>query len=119
MKITLFCIPLLLVVASNAAPAHVFLDHADPRVGSELARSPRQVSVWFTGDVEPAFSTLEVFTADDKQVDNKDTHRDAADKTLLTVSLPDLPAGAYKVIWHATATDTHRTQGSFKFTVKD
>jgi methionine-rich copper-binding protein CopC len=29
-----------------------------------------------------------------------------------------LAAGTYKVIWHATDADTHKTQGSYRFTVK-
>jgi methionine-rich copper-binding protein CopC len=33
------------------------------------------------------------------------------------VALKPLRAGVYKVIWHATAVDTHKTDGSFNFTV--
>ena len=28
-----------------------------------------------------------------------------------------LAAGTYKVEWHAVSTDTHKTQGSYSFTV--
>jgi copper resistance protein C len=67
---------------------------------------------------EPAFSTITVSTDDDKQIDKKDSHQDDKDKKLLIVSLPDLPAGTYKVHWHVVCTDTHTTQGDFKFTLK-
>ena len=37
--------------------------------------------------------------------------------THLAVDLKPLPPGTYTVVWHATATDTHKTQGTFQFTV--
>src|ERR1700730_6630047 len=36
----------------------------------------------------------------------------------MTVSLPKGPAGTYRVSWQAVATDTHRTAGSFDFTIQ-
>lgn len=98
--------------------AHAFLDHSDPKVGSTVANSPAKVKIWFTQELEPAFSSIEVKNSQDKEVDKKDTHVDAEDKSLLEVSLPPLPAGTYTVIWHVISTDTHRTQGHFEFTIK-
>ena len=37
--------------------------------------------------------------------------------TVLAVPLKPLPPGVYTVSWHATATDTHKTEGKFTFTV--
>ena len=45
-------------------------------------------------------------------------HPDEKDAKELIVSLPDLPAGTYKVVWHVLSVDTHKTQGDFKFTVQ-
>ena len=100
------------------ASAHAFLDHADPKVGSTVDQPPTEVKITFTEELEPAFSTITVSTSDDKQIDKKDTHLDDNDKKLLIVSLPTLPPGTYKVHWHVVASDTHTTQGDFKFTVK-
>ncbi len=102
----------------SAACAHAFLDHADPKVGSTVTNSPTEIKVWFTQNLEPAFSTLEVEDVQGKEVDKKDAHLDDKDKTLFVVSLPPLPSGTYTVIWHAVSVDTHRTQGRFEFTVK-
>ena len=33
--------PLLLMLATGPAPAHAFLDHAEPRVGNKVATPPR------------------------------------------------------------------------------
>ena len=109
---------ILLLAFTNIASAHAFLDHAEPRVGSAISRAPSEVRIWFTQRLEPAFSKIQVFDAEGKQVDKKDTHADPKEKSLLVVSLPELAAGVYKVSWHVVSVDTHRTQGDFKFTVK-
>jgi methionine-rich copper-binding protein CopC len=36
----------------------------------------------------------------------------------MSVALPDLAPGVYKVQWTAVAADGHRTQGHYNFTVK-
>ena len=99
------------------AGAHAFLDHAEPKVGSTVADSPPRVAVHFTQSVEPAFSTVQVSAADGKRVDQADVKVDPADPATLTVGVPKLPAGTYKVEWKVTSVDTHRTHGTFEFTV--
>jgi hypothetical protein len=110
-------ISLLCLIAPHAL-AHATLDHAEPRVGATVTRSPAEVKVWFSQKVEAAFSKIEVFDAAGKQVDRKDSRVDPKDKALLVVSVPDLAPGTYKVVWHAVSVDTHRTHGDFKFHVK-
>jgi methionine-rich copper-binding protein CopC len=98
----------------SLAQAHAFLDHADPKVGSTGA-SPTQVTVFMTEDLEAAFSKLQVFDAKGTEVDKKDVKVTGA---TMTVSVPKLPTGAYKVVWSAVAVDTHHTTGTFPFTVQ-
>jgi copper resistance protein C len=102
----------------RCAAAHAFLDHAEPAVGSQVTQAPTEVKIWFTEAVEPAFSEIQVQDADGHEVDCKDSHLDAKDNTLLIVSLPSISSGTYKVLWHVVASDTHHTQGDFKFSVK-
>jgi copper resistance protein C len=108
----------LLLVVQITARAHAFLDRADPKVGGEIAKSPDKLKLWFTQDVEPAFSSVEVRDAGGKEVDKKDARVDDKDHSLLVVSLPDLPSGTYRVTWHVASVDTHKTQGHFEFTIK-
>jgi len=117
MKITpkLYVLAFLLT-ATTLAHAHAFLDHADPRVGSTV-QAPGKVTIWFTEEVEIAFSHIKVFDAQGNEVDRKDTKVDPSDKSVLTVSLPKLPPGKYKVAWSVIAIDTHHTTGTFPFTV--
>jgi len=100
----------------GAASAHAFLDTSVPPVGSTVQQAPAEVSIHFTEGVEPLFSTIVVQDASGARVDAGGAHLEG-DDTHLAVGLKPLPPGTYEVIWHATATDTHKTQGSFTFTV--
>ncbi len=114
----IFLTVLFTLAGFSLAQAHAFLDHADPRVGSTLADSPPQVKIWFTEELEAAFSKIQVFDASGNEVDQKDVKVDPANKAIMTVSLPKLPPATYKVKWSAVAVDTHHTTGTFTFTVK-
>lgn len=101
---------------STHALAHAFLDGAMPRVGSESSTSPAQVVLHFTQGVEPDFSRIEVRDASGASVAAGAPHADG-DPTHFAVPVKKLGAGIYTVIWHVTAVDTHKTQGTFHFTV--
>ena len=109
---------LLLAAAAPRAFAHAFPDHAQPAVGSTVSPAPAEVKIWFTGKLEPAFSKIEVQDAGGASVDQSNAAVDPQDATLMHVSLKPLPAGTYKVHWHAVSVDTHATDGDFTFTVK-
>ena len=109
---------LLFAAFAPRASAHAFLDHSEPKVGGTIAAPPKVVKLWFTEHLEPAFSTVRVENAEGKQVDKKDAHLDAKNRSLLLVSLPKLPPGRYTVKWRVVSADTHKTEGHFKFTIK-
>ena len=104
------------VLASSAA-AHAFLDHALPAVGSTVHAPPPQVKLWFTQKLEPAFSTAEVADSTGKRVDQADARVDDGDPTVLTVSLPQLVPGRYRVKWRVLSVDTHVSEGDYSFDV--
>ena len=101
---------------AGPAFAHAYLDHASPRVGNTVAQSPREVVLWFTEQIEPAFSTIEVRNEQGTAV-NSGKATVGGDRTQLRVSVKSLPPGTYKVIWRVLSVDTHRTQGDFTFNV--
>jgi hypothetical protein len=105
-----------LVLWTGTAWAHAFLARSDPAVGATVA-APKQVSIWYTEEVEPAFSRIEVTNGAGQRVDEGGTHIDPANRELLHVALKPLPPGTYKVTWHVVSVDTHHTQGDFTFTV--
>jgi methionine-rich copper-binding protein CopC len=104
----------LLPLGTSAAHAHAFLDHADPRVGSTVPTAPRELSLSFTQNLEPAFSTVEVRDANGARVDQGKAQISA---DVMRVGLKPLPPGTYKVRWRALSVDTHTTEGSFSFQV--
>jgi methionine-rich copper-binding protein CopC len=93
------------------------LDHASPPVGSSQGAAPREVVLWFTEQLEPAFSTIEVRNANGAVVSSGKASVDPKQRTQLRVPLKSLGPGTYKVIWRVLSVDTHRTQGNFTFRV--
>ncbi len=108
----------LMALPAGRADAHAFLRHASPPVGSTLATPPRQVVLDFTEKVEPRFSAIEVQDAAGARVDANDLHAAPDDARRLIIGLKPLAPGSYKVVWHITSVDTHRTEGAYGFTVK-
>ena len=107
-------IPLLLLLATGEASAHAFLDHAEPRVGNTVATAPREVTLWFTQKLEPAFSSIAVTNSAGQRVD---TGKTRVSGNQMSVSLRSGGAGAYRVNWRVLSVDTHRTDGNFTFRV--
>ena len=105
---------LAVVLRPDIASAHAHLDHAVPAVGSTVATSPHDLTIWFTQNLEPAFSTVAVSDSNGARVD--DGKAEISTNTM-HVALKPLAAGTYKVHWHAVSVDTHTTEGDFTFTV--
>jgi copper resistance protein C len=108
---------LVLPLSAGVAHAHALLDHADPRVGNTV-KSPRTVSLWFTQNLESAFSDIQVLDASGARVNAGRAAVDANDRKLLRVLVKSLPAGKYTVKWHVLSVDTHITEGNFTFNVE-
>jgi copper resistance protein C len=107
-------IPLLLLLATGDATAHAFLDHAEPRVGNKVATAPHEVTLWFTQNLEVAFSTITVTNPAGQRVD---TGKPRVSGNQMSVSLRSGGAGTYHVTWRVLSVDTHTTDGSFTFQV--
>jgi methionine-rich copper-binding protein CopC len=107
-------IPLLLLLVTGEASAHAFLDHAEPRVGNKVATAPREVTLWFTQKLEPAFSTVTVTNSAGQRVD---TGKPRVSGNQMSIALREGGSGTYHVTWHVLSVDTHRTEGNFTFQV--
>jgi copper resistance protein C len=104
-------------LVGSAARAHAFLDRANPAVGGSVPTSPAAVELWFTQELEPAFSTATVTDKSGNRVDTGGAKVDPKDPTELRVPLKSLPPGTYKVSWRVVSVDTHPTEGDFTFEV--
>ena len=112
-KLLLTAWALLLLIQGSWA--HAFVDHTEPAVGSQIHGAPIEVKIWFTEKLEPALSKIQVFDISGLEVDKRDMKIDQSNAALLTVSLPQLKPGKYKVVWRAVSVDTHVTTGNFTF----
>jgi len=109
---------LALLAQIGAASAHAHLKTASPAPDSTVEAVPAAVSIDFTEGVEPKFSSIEVQDAAGHRVDKGEATTAPSDNKHFSIGLNPLTPGIYKVIWHATAVDTHKTEGTFQFTVK-
>jgi copper resistance protein C len=104
----------LVASAPTTTLAHAFLDHASPLVGSTVQTAPREVSLSFTQNLEPAFSSVVVTDTSGAEVSQGKAQISG---NTMRVGLKALGPGSYKVRWHALSVDTHTTEGAFTFHV--
>jgi methionine-rich copper-binding protein CopC len=104
-------------LTGQAAFAHAFLERASPPVGSEVSGSPPAITLTYSERVEPLFSSVQVTDAAGARVEQGKAAT-GEDGRILSVGLQPLPPGVYKVEWHVTSVDTHKTEGHFTFTVR-
>ena len=114
----LFALSLTLTLPAIAS-AHAILLRSDPAKDAVLNRAPQQVRMWFSEDLNPAFTTAAVVNAKNQPVDQKDAHVAAGDSKEMDISLKaNLPPSVYIVIYRTdSAEDGHILRGSFIFTV--
>lgn len=106
-----------LLAVGSSADAHAFLERADPRVGSTVRSAPDKVRLWFTQRLEPAYSRAEIFDEAGQRVALGPATLDPGGRMLLTVPVPPLVSGRYRVHWRVLSVDTHITEGDFTFAV--
>jgi methionine-rich copper-binding protein CopC len=106
-----------LVALATGAFAHAFVDHALPTVGSTVEHPPPEIRIWFTQELEPAFSRLKVEDAKGVAIASAEKAVDPSDPTLLRMPLPSLAPGRYRVVWRVLSVDSHVTEGDFTFEV--
>ena len=105
-------------IVPTVALAHAQLQQAVPSVGGTVAGSPRDLRLHFSEGVEPRFSAVTLAAPGGGAVPLGRPSTDPADAALLIVTVGrTLPPGTYTVSWHVVSVDTHKTQGSFDFTV--
>lgn len=71
----------------------------------------------FDGDLEPAFSTIQVTDSAGGRADMDDARVDKTNRRVLRVGLRTKEPGLYRVSWRILAIDGHRSEGTYTFTV--
>ncbi len=117
----LLAVGLAVLVATAVTPivlAHANLVRSDPAANAILADPPQEIRLWFSETISPEFSSAQLLDINGRPVKLTGIRVDAADPTLMILTLPDLSAGLYSVRWRVlSATDGHFTQGPLVFGV--
>jgi copper resistance protein C len=108
----------LALTLSGAAFAHAKPEKTEPAANAVVTDAPHTVSIDFTEPLEPAFSSIIVVDAAGQPAADGRAVIETANRKHMSVALKPLAAGDYTVRWVAVATDGHRTQGSYRFSVK-
>ena len=105
--------------APGATPASggAQLTMTDPAAGASVKAPLSMIHVMFNGPVDPKTSGFEVTRGDGRRVDVGDAMPMGANMLMAMPKTP-LPAGVYKVKWHAVGGDSKPLQGEFSFTVQ-
>ena len=106
------------VLGVGLALAHSGLQRAEPPVESTLKRPPKELKLYFSERLEPAYSKVRVEDGQGARVDRDDSRVDRSNPLLLRVTLPPLAPGTYTVIWRVLSVDSHITEGRFMFRVE-
>ena len=113
---------LVFVLAVSVSPAlgeaHAVLVRSMPASRATLSHPPDRVDLWFSESLEPAFSTVSVWSAAGAQVDRRDGGVGPADPKRLSVRLDALGPGAYTIRYRVLSVDGHVVEASFQFSVK-
>jgi methionine-rich copper-binding protein CopC len=111
-------------VAANAAPgsppsAAPGLVMTDPAPNANVKAPLMMIHVMFNTRVDPKTSGFDVTNDKGSKVDVGEAMLMGTDgKMLMAMPKTPLPAGRYKVKWHAVGADTKPLQGEFSFTVQ-
>lgn len=113
------CLAALVSLGATAPGfAHAFLDHAVPAVGGTVSAAPGELTLSFSEGVELAFSHVELTSAEGAAIPvGKPSFGGDGQTTLHVKVARALKPGTYIVHWRVVSVDTHKTSGTYKFTV--
>ena len=106
----------VLMLAALPALAHATLVRTDPVDGSVLEQSPPSIRLEFDEPVMVTASSIRVYNASGARVDRGDADH-AATSLEVTVTLPDLPPGAFATTWQVVSADGHPIRGALVFEI--
>lgn len=109
---------LLMLALAAAADAHAVLVKASPARRAVLALSPPRVELRFNERLEPAYSSVSVWTAANERVDGGMVVVGPEDRRRLSVGLPPLAGGTYTVKFRVLSVDGHLVEGTFPFEIR-
>jgi methionine-rich copper-binding protein CopC len=109
---------LVLLALPDAAGAHAVLVKSSPARRAVLGTPPTRVELVFNERLEPAYSTVSVWSSREVRVDDGAVAIGPDDPRRLTVGVPSLAAGRYTVKFRVLSVDGHVVEGTFPFELR-
>lgn len=109
---------LILLASSFNAFAHAQYERSDPGRRAIIARSPQVIKIWFSEQLEPAYSTIVVKDSEGLSMTENLATLDSDDSKLLILKLPTLAPGKYTVFYKVLSVDGHVVDAKFNFKIK-
>lgn len=107
---------LLITVAPMPALAHTKLIRSQPQAKEVLSQPPKHIELWFTEELEPGLTTIEVRDEQGNRIDKGIVGLSEENKKA-AIELGELRGGVYTVTWKTVSGDQHVIHGSFVFSV--
>jgi methionine-rich copper-binding protein CopC len=107
----------VLASAATQARAHAHLLSASPAENATVP-PPKTLTLHFSERLEPKFSGIEVVKADGSKAAVSSEVPANDRKTIVGTVSGQLSPGVYTVKWRAVSADSHRMEGSYRFTVR-
>lgn len=104
--------------AASLAQAHAKIESSEPTPDSALQTAPKAIRLHFNEALEPAFSKIELFDAQQLALALPKVTVDKEDPKTMSATVPALTSGRYSVRWSAMTHDGHKAKGQYSFTVK-
>lgn len=109
----------LTLMCSSQAQAHAHLKTQYPAANATITAAPQALTLTFSEGIEPGFSALTLTGPDNIAIPTGAIKIDPANPLQIIVPIEKtLTAGVYQVQWHVVSVDSHKTQGSYQFSVK-
>jgi hypothetical protein len=107
----------VVLLGATSALAHAHLLSSTPSAGS-LTERPTTLNLRFSEGLVGRFTCVTLTRDGGGPVKGVACSVGSDGKTLIVTLKSPLTHGVYSVAWHAVATDTHRTQGTYTFSVR-
>jgi methionine-rich copper-binding protein CopC len=108
---------LIALAGAERAECHAVLVKSTPAARARLETAPARVELWFSEGLEPAFSSLSVWSEAGARVDRGDAGVGPDDPRRLSVTLVPIEPGRYTVRFRVLSVDGHVAEGRFTFAV--
>lgn len=120
-KKALVCFLLIgLIMPVHNVWAHASMVKSDPPRRATLSESPAKIKLWFNEEIEAAYASVAVVDMKDNVVSGDAAPSKVEDNPKsITLSIPKLSPGAYKVQFRVLSVDGHVVESSYSFRIKD